>query len=144
MHCYKANPDANGDGTVPAGFRFCPTCGQASNGVPSRHKPPTAEPTEEWECLPCGEFNSTSFRFCVECGFPHGAEKPPPDDECGGCGETLGESFVFCPDCGTEKGFWNREVVKGTPKDDDWTCPSCKDELPADFSYCIVCGVARP
>lgn len=147
QHCYNACGDGtvatHGDGTVPAGFRHCPTCGQGCDGVPSRHKPPAADPVEEWECF-CGEFSSSSFRFCVECGYPAGAEKPPPPDECGGCGETLGESFVYCPDCGTPKGEWNRGAPKGSPKEEDWSCGGCKDGMPADFAFCINCGTTRP
>ena len=143
--CSSAHQETLGDCTVPGGFRFCPTCGDSFTGTSSKHTPPP-EVTDEWECW-CGEFCPTSFTFCVECGFPAGAPKPPPDDECGGCGEALGDSFAFCPDCGTTKGMWNDKAVKGDPSQagaDDWACANCKDGMPADFSYCIICGLARP
>ena len=142
--CSKGDAEAHGDGTVPGGFKYCPTCGESCANVPSRHGPaPTV--TEEWVCH-CGEFCPPSFKFCVECGYPAGSVKPPPPDECGGCGETLGESFNFCPDCGTMKGIWNKEATKSAPAaaSDDWTCAGCKDGMPADFGWCINCGYQRP
>ena len=143
--CSKTNEETLGDCTVPGGFRFCPTCGDSFTGTASKHKPPP-EVSDEWSCW-CGEFCPESFKFCVECGFPAGAPKPPPEDECGGCGEALGDSFAFCPECGTAKGTWNAEAVKGDPSQagtDDWACAGCKDGMPADFSFCIQCGGARP
>ena len=101
--------------------------------------------SEEWACF-CGEFHPQSFKYCVECGYPAGAVAPPPPDECGGCGEALGDSFNFCPECGTPKGTWNKEAEAAAVPDgaEDWTCPECKDGMPADFSWCIVCGQRRP
>lgn len=84
--------------------------------------------TEEWECH-CGEFCPPSFRYCVECGFPHGSVKPPPDDECGGCGEALGSSFNFCPD-------W---CVAPPPR--PWR-NSCNDHLAARVPRCALCARA--
>ena len=51
--CSTANLDAHGDCTVPSGFKFCPTCGDSSTGVPNRLPAPTSV-AEEWVCH-CGE-----------------------------------------------------------------------------------------
>ena len=145
-NCAKKDAESLGDCTVPGGFKYCPTCGDSATGTTNPHPPP-GEVTDDWECH-CKEFNTKSFRFCVECGLPHGAEKPPPEGECGGCGETLGESFVFCPDCGTLKGLWNKGAAKADAPSkedsDDWTCAGCQEGLPADFTFCINCGQKRP
>ena len=142
--CSKHNLDALGDCTVPGSMNFCPTCGGSSTGKPNR-LPAPASVTDEWSCH-CGEFCPESFKFCVECGLPAGARKPPPPDECGGCGEALGDSFEYCPECGTAKGLWNEGAKKGAPAavDDDWTCAGCGEGLPADFAFCIQCGGKRP
>jgi membrane protease subunit (stomatin/prohibitin family) len=139
----RNNADADGDCTVPASFKFCPSCGESDTGVPCRKKPPKGM-TSEWECH-CGEACAASFLFCVECGLAAGAAKPPPPGVCGGCDEAMPETWKFCPDCSTEAGEWDsgaKARIAGLPAPcgEDWPCSKCSDDMPGSFRFCPECG----
>ena len=141
--------DSHGDCTVPADFKFCPTCGESNGGRPSEKEPPETPPTEDWDCH-CGEPCSVTFLFCVECGAPAlepPPPPPPPPKECAACGEGLSDMFKFCPDCGTAESDTSGEK-KTVPEaaDDavDWSCTKCGDEMPGCFNFCHECGMPRP
>jgi len=146
-NCSKKNLDLHGDCTLPADFNFCSTCGESKTGEPPRRTATTSAPTEDWACH-CGEAFPASFLFCVECGLPAGAPKPPPDDTCGGCGEAMPSSFKFCPDCGTCAGEWASVTALDvpTPADgaEDWACTPCSDDVPGTFCFCPTCGSQKP
>jgi membrane protease subunit (stomatin/prohibitin family) len=71
---------------VPAGNRFCPSCGApvgaAANTVP---------------CPKCGQPTVPGAKFCPSCGA---SLAPVPPRTCPKCNTTFTSSGKFCPNCG--------------------------------------------
>jgi membrane protease subunit (stomatin/prohibitin family) len=74
---------------VPAGVRFCPSCGQSMQGGPSAAAGGTP-------CPKCNTLNPPGTKFCANCG----SSMTPPGRACPKCG-TMVTSGKFCPNCGT-------------------------------------------
>jgi len=144
-NCSKTRQETHGDCTCPADFKFCPTCGESEDGTPSEKVPPSRV-DDDWDCNVCGESNSKTFFFCVECGAAALEPPPPPPKACVACGEGLSDMFKYCPDCGTDANATEAEKKEVQLADDDakdWTCTKCGDEMPGGFNYCHECGIAR-
>jgi len=71
---------------VPAGSKFCPTCGQTM---------PTNMGT--MACPFCGKPVSASAKFCPECG-------KALNTSCPTCGKPVAAGAKFCPECGGKIG----------------------------------------
>ncbi|HEV2449414.1 MAG TPA: SPFH domain-containing protein [Thermoplasmata archaeon] len=71
---------------IPAGSRFCPSCGASTAPAP-------AGPTIT--CPKCNASMSASAKFCPSCGAP-----APAPRACPKCGTAV-PSGKFCPNCGT-------------------------------------------
>ncbi len=69
---------------VPAGNKFCPTCGK-----------PMAK--AKGSCVKCGVQIDEGTKFCPECGSPQNVEK-----HCTNCGAKIEGDVKFCPECGTK------------------------------------------
>jgi membrane protease subunit (stomatin/prohibitin family) len=74
----------NCSAAVPAGYKFCASCG----------KPLT---TPKSKCIKCGSEIETGAKFCPECGSPQNTEK-----FCKGCGKKIPVDSKFCPECGAK------------------------------------------
>ncbi len=68
-------------GSVPAGSKFCPSCGEKM--------------AEELKCPNCGAAVLSTNKFCGNCGF-NLLEKP----KCKNCQAELEPGAKFCPNCG--------------------------------------------
>jgi len=77
---------------VPAGTRFCPSCGTAIGPAPAA-APATGPP-----CPKCGQPTSPGVKFCASCGA---SLAPPPARKCPKCGLDVPSTGKFCPNCGT-------------------------------------------
>lgn len=77
---------------VPAGTRFCPSCGapMAAGGQPAG--PP---------CPKCGQPTAAGAKFCPSCGASLVA---PPPRTCPKCNASVPGGVKFCPNCGTSLG----------------------------------------
>lgn len=69
---------------VPAGSKFCPSCGGAM--APAKEK-----------CVKCGAEIEPGSKFCPQCGAPQLQETV-----CKNCGAKLAPGSKFCPECGTK------------------------------------------
>lgn len=78
-------PNCHND--VPAGARFCASCG-------------TAMPAPAGHCNACGTDNNPNARFCANCGQPLG----PQPVHCPSCGAEASPGQRFCASCGTAIG----------------------------------------
>jgi membrane protease subunit (stomatin/prohibitin family) len=85
MICPKCNAQ------VPAGTRFCPSCGNPMT-------PPTAGGTP---CPKCGQPVPAGVKFCPNCGA---SMAPPAPRTCPKCGKSVTTSGKFCPECGAALG----------------------------------------
>ena len=74
---------ANCQATLPAGSKFCSSCGSA---VP----PPVGQ------CGACGAENASGARFCGQCGQP----LAPQAVHCPSCGTEAAPGQRFCASCG--------------------------------------------
>jgi len=72
---------------VPAGTRFCPSCGQAVGA------PPAGPP-----CPKCGQPTAAGAKFCPSCGA---SLVPPPARKCPKCQADVPGTSKFCPNCGS-------------------------------------------
>ncbi|MCI4349608.1 MAG: SPFH domain-containing protein [Thermoplasmata archaeon] len=70
---------------VPAGVRFCPSCGNPMGG-------PTGGPP----CPKCGTMTGGA-KFCPNCGA---STAPPPPRTCPKCNVSTTAAGKFCPNCG--------------------------------------------
>jgi membrane protease subunit (stomatin/prohibitin family) len=66
--------------TVPAGAKFCPSCGHSM--APPKKK-----------CVHCGAEIGESAKFCPECGQKQALT-------CAKCGKDIKPGAKFCPECG--------------------------------------------
>ncbi|HEV2316189.1 MAG TPA: SPFH domain-containing protein [Thermoplasmata archaeon] len=73
---------------VPAGTRFCPSCGNPM-GAPAAAQGPA--------CPKCNTPNAPGTKFCSNCG----ASMAPPARTCPKCQAQVTGSGKFCPNCGT-------------------------------------------
>jgi len=70
---------------VPAGNRFCPSCGAPMATAPAAAQGPP--------CPKCGQPTTPGVKFCPNCGAPLGPRKCPKCGQDGGPGK-------FCQNCG--------------------------------------------
>jgi membrane protease subunit (stomatin/prohibitin family) len=75
---------------VPAGVRFCPSCGAPMGGAPNA---PAAGPP----CPKCGQPTVAGAKFCNNCGQ---SLAPPPTKSCPKCNQPVAANAKFCPNCG--------------------------------------------
>ena len=73
---------------VPAGVRFCPSCGTAIGAAPAAQGPP---------CPKCGVPTAPGAKFCPSCGA---SLAPPPARTCPKCQAEVTGPSKFCPNCG--------------------------------------------
>jgi membrane protease subunit (stomatin/prohibitin family) len=74
---------------VPAGNRFCPSCGNPMGGpAPAAQGPP---------CPKCGQPTTVGVKFCPNCGA---SLAPAPPRTCAKCGQSTTATGKFCPNCG--------------------------------------------
>jgi membrane protease subunit (stomatin/prohibitin family) len=76
---------------VPAGNRFCPSCGN-----PMSTPPPAGAP-----CPKCGQPVPAGVKFCPNCGA---STAPPAPRTCPKCGKSVTTTGKFCPECGAALG----------------------------------------
>ncbi len=76
---------------VPAGTRFCPSCG-ASMAPGGGGGAPAGPP-----CPKCGSPTAAGAKFCPNCGQ---SLAPPPARTCPKCQATVTGNAKFCPNCG--------------------------------------------
>ncbi len=75
---------------VPAGTRFCPSCG---NPMGPAGQAPAGPP-----CPKCGSPTAAGAKFCPNCGQ---SLEPPPAKTCPKCNASVAGGARFCPSCGT-------------------------------------------
>ncbi len=78
---------------VPAGTRFCPSCGNPMTAPP----PEAAGPP----CPKCGQPTAPGAKFCPSCGA---SLAPAPPRKCPKCSADVPAASKFCPSCGTAMG----------------------------------------
>jgi membrane protease subunit (stomatin/prohibitin family) len=71
---------------VPAGTRFCPSCGAPQGAAPAG--PP---------CPKCGQPTAAGAKFCPSCGA---SLAPAPPRTCPKCNASVPGTSKFCPNCG--------------------------------------------
>jgi membrane protease subunit (stomatin/prohibitin family) len=124
---------------VPAGQKFCGSCGANMTG---KAEEKTEEPAKKIiVCARCGAENKGS-KFCMECGKKYipcpecgadmdegatsckvcGYEMP---EKCPKCGADVVKGAKFCPECGTS-------MAK--------TCPKCGADIVGSPKFCPECG----
>lgn len=81
-----ATPCPKCSAMVPAGTRFCPSCGTPVGPAPAG--PP---------CPKCGAATSPGAKFCPSCGA---SLAPPPARKCPKCQADVTGPSKFCPNCG--------------------------------------------
>lgn len=81
-----ATPCPKCSAMVPAGTRFCPSCGNAMGA------PPAGPP-----CPKCGTPTTVGAKFCPACGQ---SLAPPPARKCPKCNADVVGPSKFCPNCG--------------------------------------------
>ncbi len=74
---------------VPAGTRFCPSCG---NSMAPQAAAPAGAP-----CPKCGAATTAGAKFCPSCGA---SLAPPPPRKCPKCQADVVGPSKFCPNCG--------------------------------------------
>jgi len=77
---------------VPAGNRFCPSCGAPMSAAAAPAGPP---------CPKCGQPTAAGAKFCPACGASL-AVAPPR--ECPKCKASVPGGMKFCPNCGNAMG----------------------------------------
>jgi len=73
---------------VPAGNRFCPSCGAPMGAAPAAGGPP---------CPKCGQPVPAGVKFCPNCGA---STAPSPPRTCPKCNANVTSAGKFCPNCG--------------------------------------------
>jgi membrane protease subunit (stomatin/prohibitin family) len=86
MQCSKCG------GMVPAGNRFCPSCGNPMGG-------PAAAPQGP-PCPKCGQPTTVGVKFCPNCGASLAPAPSAPSRTCAKCGQSTTATGKFCPNCG--------------------------------------------
>lgn len=85
-----SNPCPKCSTMVPAGVRFCPSCGNPMGpAAPAAGGPP---------CPKCGSPTAAGAKFCPNCGQ---SLEPPPARTCPKCNAAVAAGAKFCPSCGT-------------------------------------------
>jgi membrane protease subunit (stomatin/prohibitin family) len=75
---------------VPAGTRFCPSCGASmAPAAPAAAQGPP--------CPKCGQPTAAGAKFCPSCGA---SLVPPPARHCPKCNAEVAGAAKFCPNCG--------------------------------------------
>ena len=75
---------------IPAGVRFCPSCGTPVGAAPAAA--PSGPP-----CPKCGSPVAAGAKFCPNCG----QSMAPPTRNCPKCNTSVAVGAKFCPNCGT-------------------------------------------
>jgi membrane protease subunit (stomatin/prohibitin family) len=75
---------------IPAGSKFCPSC-----GTPTAPAAPAAGPA----CPKCGGATQAGQKFCPTCGA---SLAPAPPRACPKCQASVPAGTKFCPNCGTQ------------------------------------------
>ncbi len=92
--------------------------------------------------------NVTEAHFVKDLFLQEGIEATVTDEN-----EPLAGLSIVPPDVmvRAEDEARAREIVadylrRREPKDiaPDWTCPNCKEQVPATFEVCFQCGASRP
>ena len=78
---------------VPAGTRFCPSCGNPMGSPPSAAQGPP--------CPKCGQPTPAGVKFCPNCGA---SLAPAPPRKCPKCSAEVPATSKFCPNCGQAMG----------------------------------------
>jgi len=76
---------------VPAGNRFCSSCGAPMNAAPAAGPP----------CPKCGQATPAGVKFCPACGASLAVAPPRP---CPKCNASVPGGMKFCPNCGNAMG----------------------------------------
>lgn len=76
---------------------FPPPGGQQGYQHPQQSGPAPAQQSDQVPCPSCGALNSSSAKFCSECG----ASMKPQPRKCAKCGAELSATAKFCGECGT-------------------------------------------
>lgn len=76
---------------IPAGVRYCPSCGTPVGAAPAA---PAAGPP----CPKCGQPTTAGVKFCPNCGA---SLAPAPPRTCPKCQGSVPSTSKFCPNCGT-------------------------------------------
>ena len=84
-----STPCSKCNALVPAGTRFCPSCGAPQGAAAAQAGPP---------CPKCGQPTAVGAKFCPACGA---SMTPPPPRTCPKCNTAVPASSKFCPNCGT-------------------------------------------
>jgi membrane protease subunit (stomatin/prohibitin family) len=101
MSCSKCG------GLVPAGARFCPSCGgdlSAGGSCVSCKKPipadadfcPACGSSQKSKCGKCGASMDQGANFCPKCG----EKQTDGAGKCPACGNEISGNVSFCPKCG--------------------------------------------
>ncbi len=77
---------------VPAGNRFCPSCGASMSAPAAAAGPP---------CPKCGQPTPAGVKFCPNCGA---SLAPAPPRKCPKCSAEVPATSKFCPNCGQAMG----------------------------------------
>ena len=78
---------------VPAGNRFCPSCGNPMGAAPAAAGGPP--------CPKCGQPTPSGVKFCPNCGA---SLAPAPPRKCPKCATEVPATSKFCPNCGQAMG----------------------------------------
>jgi membrane protease subunit (stomatin/prohibitin family) len=82
---------------VPAGTRFCPSCGNPMMAMPAVPAGAAGGPP----CPKCGQPTSAGVKFCANCGASLAPPPPVAARKCPKCGLDVPATGKFCPNCGT-------------------------------------------
>ena len=82
---------------VPAGTRFCPSCGNPMMTAPSVPAGAAGGPP----CPKCGQPTAPGAKFCPNCGASTAPAPAAPARKCPKCGLDVPPTGKFCPNCGT-------------------------------------------
>jgi membrane protease subunit (stomatin/prohibitin family) len=91
MYQQPSTPCPKCGALVPAGTRFCPSCGGPMSG-------PAPAPAAGPPCPKCGQPTPPGNKFCPNCGA---SLAPPPARKCPKCNADVTGTAKFCPNCGT-------------------------------------------
>ncbi|PWT92432.1 MAG: hypothetical protein C5B55_06445 [Blastocatellia bacterium] len=120
-----ANNPSGGAGTgagLGAGFAIGNAMAGAMSDAMNRSRGGTS--TESTHCPKCGATNTTSSKFCNECGakMEVGSQTVP----CVKCAAPIAVGAKFCNECGAKQ-----EKAK---------CPNCQAEVAPGAKFCNECG----
>lgn len=138
----------NGHGQLPAGARFCPSCGAEGIDVPP--------PRGGAQCPACGAALDPGARFCPSCGAAVPETSAAAGSKtCPACGTMMVEEARFCPNCGTTVPEPAPRETAPEPEAPEETSPppveptaviclECGAEMVPEASFCPDCGAPAP